>query len=676
MIPPSMPVVPRTRVVHAGAAALLIGLLLVLIVPRSERPAAAQTTTDPRLTLVHQTPFLGPDGTFRAEVATTGLPTDTRLRLTVYQQVASRSRLDQAMSGQQLGTTVVSVPMTPVAAAGPTTVSLPVAAVWPAPADGAVLTIAGVYPVTIDAIRPDGTRIDRLVTQIVRLPAADVPTDALEVGTIVTVDAVPTVSDRVPSLSATDAISAADRMAIVDDATAPDLTLLAAPWVLDGLRERGSVLRPSTPRRQVLATPWVSIDAGSLLRGRQETTITDEHRVGTAALTSMLGTAPDRRVTVIDGTTTPRALDLAADRGARAVILDSAQVRSSLGTDDSTGITQQFVIRSENGTAFAAMASDDHTAAPFTFERDPVLAAHRALAQLAMLHFEQPGASRGVAVTLPAATSPIALREFLTGLTQRAGATSGSVGAPVVEPVTLDGLLASTAVTTDRSGPLVRDWTSDEPHDPGPWTTTLDQARWDLRGLQSLLPDGEEATAPVERAVLTAAARFLADTDRVAVLTEAESSIRGLAAGVTLPTTQRVTLTSRSGDIPLMLGNSLTTDAHVRVTVSSPKLDFPDGSTIDLVLPPGTTRATVHVETRASGAFPMQVTVSSADGVLFVASSRIDVRSTAISGWGLVLSIGAGLFLVGWWIRHFRHTRRARSLVDVDAPETGSTTPR
>ena len=81
-----------------------------------------------------------------------------------------------------------------------------------------------------------------------------------------------------------------------------------------------------------------------------------------------------------------------------------------------------------------------------------------------------------------------------------------------------------------------------------------------------------------------------------------------------------------------------------------------------------TTRTDIEVTTKASGAFPLDVTVTSAGGGLPVASSRIDVRSTAISGFGLFLSIGAGVFLLIWWGRHFRHTRRARALIATDEP--------
>ena len=80
--------------------------------------------------------------------------------------------------------------------------------------------------------------------------------------------------------------------------------------------------------------------------------------------------------------------------------------------------------------------------------------------------------------------------------------------------------------------------------------------------------------------------------------------------------------------------------------------------------------STCPVKTRASGAFPLNVDITSADGTLPVATTRYTVRSTAISGVGLVLSIGAGLFLLVWWARHFRTGPPRPQAGGVDPPRS------
>ena len=83
-------------------------------------------------------------------------------------------------------------------------------------------------------------------------------------------------------------------------------------------------------------------------------------------------------------------------------------------------------------------------------------------------------------------------------------------------------------------------------------------------------------------------------------------------------------------------------------------------------LPALTRRATVvplGVVARTSGAFPLKVSIQSPAEALTISQTRFTVRSTAASGVGIVLSIGAGLFLLVWWVRNLHHGRRARELV-------------
>jgi hypothetical protein len=59
----------------------------------------------------------------------------------------------------------------------------------------------------------------------------------------------------------------------------------------------------------------------------------------------------------------------------------------------------------------------------------------------------------------------------------------------------------------------------------------------------------------------------------------------------------------------------------------------------------------------------LRVSLVSPDGRLVVAQSRFTVRSTAFSGVGLVLTVGALVVLLGWWGRHHVRGRRNRRLV-------------
>jgi hypothetical protein len=69
------------------------------------------------------------------------------------------------------------------------------------------------------------------------------------------------------------------------------------------------------------------------------------------------------------------------------------------------------------------------------------------------------------------------------------------------------------------------------------------------------------------------------------------------------------------------------------------------------------------VEARASGTFAMTITLESPDrSVQLGPPTRVTIRSAVFSGIGIALTLGALLFLAGWWGNHFWRTRRARRL--------------
>ena len=71
------------------------------------------------------------------------------------------------------------------------------------------------------------------------------------------------------------------------------------------------------------------------------------------------------------------------------------------------------------------------------------------------------------------------------------------------------------------------------------------------------------------------------------------------------------------------------------------------------------------MEISRAGDFRLRARVTSPDGRLQLAERVVTVRSTAISGVGIVLSLGALVFLFVWWGRQIRRKRRQRQVVDT-----------
>jgi hypothetical protein len=189
-----------------------------------------------------------------------------------------------------------------------------------------------------------------------------------------------------------------------------------------------------------------------------------------------------------------------------------------------------------------------------------------------------------------------------------------------------------------------------------------------LNGIRSLIPDSPELVDPIAATVFSSGSATLDTGEQVGMLAHATTQASLITAQIVVPAEQVVTLTSSSGLIPLTIENRLPVRARVRIVFNSPKLDFPDGTVIEQELEPATTtRIDVAVTTKASGAFPLDVTIRSADNSIPIATTRFTVRSTSVSGLGLFISVGAGLFLLLWWIRHFRTSRRAEKLMPPTA---------
>jgi len=123
-----------------------------------------------------------------------------------------------------------------------------------------------------------------------------------------------------------------------------------------------------------------------------------------------------------------------------------------------------------------------------------------------------------------------------------------------------------------------------------------------------------------------------------------------------------ITLTAEKGDIPVTFLNETGQQMRVLVHLQSDKLQFPDGDERLVDLPPRSTTVRFTVQAQSSGTFPLTLKVTSPDGTLPIQQTKVQVRTTFfVSNVGLILTVGAGLFLAGWWAHDVRRRRRRRA---------------
>ncbi|MGH9258539.1 MAG: DUF6049 family protein, partial [Acidimicrobiales bacterium] len=308
-----------------------------------------------------------------------------------------------------------------------------------------------------------------------------------------------------------------------------------------------------------------------------------------------------------------------------------------------------------------AMVSDAALAAHLTSD-DGMVAAHRFIAELAITWLEAPSIRRGVVVHLPAGAQ---IDPEVVAVALGALADGQAVEAVPIDEVFRDVPQLEDSPTTVEVAP------HDVSDDLRAVAPALESVRTRVAGVGALLDDAALTTS-LERSLLLSTGTDTPDADRPAYVARADAALGTVSGAVTLPDEFRITLTSRSSSIPVTLTNLSEQDLSVRVELDSDQLEFPDGDVLTSVLAPGTTRLEVPVRARTSGAFTLDVTVTSPDGSIVLDTSTFDVRSTAISGVGIVLSIGAVLFLAIWWARHWRSARRSRHLMPASAASAAS----
>ncbi len=288
----------------------------------------------------------------------------------------------------------------------------------------------------------------------------------------------------------------------------------------------------------------------------------------------------------------------------------------------------------------------------------------------------------GLSAPATAATGPVGSGAIGTGLPATAAGGTGST-API-GPAETGGAAPSGSVT-----PVAAGVTGDIGAELGPDVSSIMSVRRGLAGMVAVLPQQAKQVVVLNKELLTAESTDLTEAQRQGLLTQIQAAITKVTSLFTLPRSSSITLTSTRGAIPLTVLSTASVHARVQLRLSSERLIFhafspPNGSctvptstseVCELTLTTQNTTLKVPVEARASGVFPVDVSLWTPDGSELIAQGRDTIRSTAVSGVGVILILVAIISLGIWWVRDLRHGRRAGQLVPApvdDAPDQDS----
>lgn len=442
------------------------------------------------------------------------------------------------------------------------------------------------------------------------------------------------------------------------------LTLVPRPETLEAWIARGrsdpaaaqgaAAVLDAAGRAEVLPSTYIPTDIASLLGAGLDTLVDTQLVHGRDVLETVLGSEPDPSVVLARGPD-DATLERLRAAGATHVVVD----RSALAPEssDPTTLVQPFELRAGDGSggSLQAIASDSGLVSLLGGDGAPALRAQRLLAGLSIVALEAPSATRAVALTLqPELRAPSALfDELLAGLR----------GNPWLESMTVSDAFARVPAASGRNESTRSLAPSPVPAPPVP-ADAYRLTRLRVDAFSAVVGADDPIVVEANQSMLVVESATFVGPEGIArasaTLDHVNNRIDGFLAGIRVPDPGTITLTSRSGEIPLTFRNDTGRRVRVTVTLQAPKLLFPDGPTVTLDLAPRSTTLPVAVEARTSGTFPVRLGVRTAAGGLVVAETQLQVRSTVVSTVGLSLMIGAAVFLALWWGLYIRRARRRR----------------
>jgi hypothetical protein len=675
-----------------AALAVILAVSVGLAVPGRGRAQQAGPTLE--LVLVSISPVVGPRTplTYRVEVRNHGqVPVrDLLVQVRVGQPVATRSELASLLAvpgGPMLGLTGLHEFSSAAEVAPGTSLRLePQRVAVPSPlgagGTGAVLPLS----IQVQA----GPLTARLGTFVVQLPAR--PAQPLRAALLVPFHEPPHrnssgefVDDRLADLLAPSgplgaaaaalARPGAPRLTmVVDGLLVEEATAMAGSW---RLRERGTstVVAAGDPRsrdasrflqnlknaasaNQPAAFPYVNADLPALVRNRSDGQAALQ--VGRGVLKAELGTAPDQRLAwPVDGAIDAAVLQALAAAGADTVVLDqrrlptAATITQNATVDLGEGMLQRQRALVGDPALSAALADPRATSAPAEW-------AQRILAETAVAWLERPNASepRGILLAPPHGWRPPPA--FLRAL------SSGLAAAPWLRVQRASTLADDVAQGPDQGERRLATVTAADVAAglPDSYLDRVAQVRSQLASFRGSVGPGFQPAAGYDRDLLIAESSDwrppAARTRGRAYVRAVQRGIAGVYRRVHVEAT-RVTLTARSGNIPITVRNDSAQPLTVVLRLTSPKVDLPLETSEPFVLEPRRRSTQVlEVATRATGTFPIRVDVLTSDGAERITHGEVVLVSTAFNRVALVLSGGAAGFLLLWWRRGRRRAARDR----------------
>jgi hypothetical protein len=416
------------------------------------------------------------------------------------------------------------------------------------------------------------------------------------------------------------------------------------------------------------AFPYGNADLPALVRVGGSARADGPVAKGRNLLANGLGTAPDGSLAwPVDGAVDGALLQALEQTGSDVVVLAPRHLPAP-----DTGVTQNTTVDLGGGPEpQRALVGDAVLSDALTDPRSasaPVEWAQRILAETAVTWLERPNSSepRGILLAPPQDWRPT--RAFFQSLVRGLGAApwlrlqpASTLAAEVSQgPVEGERRLA-TVTAADVAAGL-----------PRAYLNQVEKTRADLESFtRAVGSDFRPADgSSYDRDLLVAES---SDWRPASARARGRGYVRAVAQGIkgvyrhVKVITTPVTLTARSGKIPITVANGSDERITVVLRLTSPKVDLPGVGEPFVLEPQRRTTQLIQVGTRATGTFPIRVDVLTPDGETTIAGDDIRLTSTAFNRVAIALTGGAAGMLLLWW--RFGRRRRPGSEETPVEPE-------
>ena len=447
-------------------------------------------------------------------------------------------------------------------------------------------------------------------------------------------------------------------IAVLSVGAAP-MSLHFAPELLDGLGRSSdpadiellAQLKPLLAVHEILTNTFVSFDPSSASRSLMKSEFAEQLEIGRAVLDAQNGEGVvSENVWFSRSLVDDDGMKLLGEFGVQSVVF-TPQAAASIGTLDS----YLKPYKSAVGNSLAIRVSDPGFAKTLSgLYRNPVQQSFALAAEIVAQQQEiimAGGKPNERQLLLSSASGALPDRTIMVPLLlalDRAPQLNmvGLSAASLAEEST-------TAVVLPRTTRVDLAATKD----------VIAKLRSEVQSTSTMLPPDATQHALWKSSLLATSADTL-DADEFARYVKGlRGQLRTLRLMVSVPDSLTFTLGSKLSDLRLQVRNESTVALSVKVELASAKLQFPQGPQIVTIAPNSAVDVVVPVQARANGSFPLNVILTTPDGLTQVGQpTRLTARVSALAGLGQVATGAAILILMSWWIAHWRARKRAQAV--------------